>query len=85
MAGLRKFRLKMPFGARMIKTALAVMLTVYLAEAFNLNSVVAAITAIINVQPSLNRSLRNAWEQLAVHMVGVVVGLAVGFLWAPGP
>lgn len=85
MPSLKKFKLKMPFGARMIKTALAVMLAVFLAERLNLNSVVGAITAIINVQPSLNRSLRNAGEQLAVHVVGVAVGLAVGVLWAPGP
>lgn len=69
----------------MIKTALAVILTAYLAELFNMNSVVGAITAIINVQPSLSRSLRNAIEQLAVHVLGIGTGLAVGYLWSPGP
>lgn len=85
MAGLKQLRRKMPFGARMIKTALAVILAASVAEALNLNSVVGAITAIINVQQSLSRSFRNAGEQLAVHMVGMGVGLAVGYVWAPGP
>ncbi|AEF93809.1 protein of unknown function DUF939 [Desulfotomaculum nigrificans CO-1-SRB] len=85
MARLKRLRLKMPFGARMIKTAIAVVLTVYLTEALKLSSAVAAVTAIINVQPSLSRSLKNAGEQLAVHVLGVAVGLIIGYLWAPGP
>lgn len=85
MAILKRLRLKMPFGARMIKTAIAVVLTVYLTEALKLSSAVAAVTAIINVQPSLSRSLKNAGEQLAVHVLGVAVGLIIGYLWAPGP
>ncbi|SHE29410.1 Uncharacterized membrane protein YgaE, UPF0421/DUF939 family [Desulforamulus putei DSM 12395] len=85
MARLKRLRLKMPFGARMIKTAIAVSLSFYLAHRFNLNAVVAAVTAIINVQPSLSRSLRNAIEQINVHILGLAVGLILGYLWAPGP
>lgn len=85
MPRLKNLRLKMPFGARMIKTAIAVMLSFYLAHAFNLNAVVAAVTAIINVQPSLSRSLRNAFEQINVHILGVVIALIIGHIWAPGP
>lgn len=85
MPRLKRLRLKMPFGARMMKTAVAVMLSVYLAQVFNLNAVVGAVTAIINVQPSLSRSLRNAIEQINVHILGVAVALVIGHLWAPGP
>ena len=85
MPRLKNLRQKMPFGARMIKTAIAVMISFYLAKVFDLNAVVAAVTAIINVQPSLSRSLRNAFEQINVHILGVCVGLMVGYLWAPGP
>ncbi|MEW6698228.1 MAG: FUSC family protein [Bacillota bacterium] len=85
MTRLKRLRLKMPFGARIMKTAVAVMLSVYLAQAYNLNAVVAAVTAIINVQPSLSRSLRNAFEQINVHVLGVVIGLIIGHLWVPGP
>lgn len=69
----------------MIKTAIAVSLSFFLAHQWNLNAVVAAVTAIVNVQPSLRRSLRNAIEQIAVHILGLAVGLVLGYLWAPGP
>ncbi|GAB6181461.1 hypothetical protein JCM14036_27800 [Desulfotomaculum defluvii] len=85
MPKLSLLKLRMPFGARMIKTALAVMISFYLASIFELNAVVAAVTAIINVQPTLSRSLKNALEQIIVHIVGLVIGLTIGFLWAPGP
>ncbi|AQS58859.1 FUSC family protein [Desulforamulus ferrireducens] len=85
MPRLKNLRQKLPFGARMIKTAIAVMISFYIAKTFELNAVVAAVTAIINVQPSLSRSLRNAIEQINVHVLGVCVGLMVGYLWAPGP
>lgn len=85
MLRLSNLKLKMPFGARMIKTALAVMAAVFLATKFELNAVVAAITAIVNVQPTLSRSLQNAFEQIIVHIIGVIIGLTIGFLWAPGP
>ena len=85
MPRLKNLRLKMPFGARMIKTAIAVMLSFYLAHRFDLNAVVAAVTAIINVQPSVSRSLRNAIEQINVHILGVIIGVLIGHIWAPGP
>ncbi len=85
MPKLSILKLRMPFGARMIKTALAVMISFYLASIFELNAVVAAVTAIINVQPTLSRSLQNALEQIIVHIVGLVIGLTIGFLWSPGP
>ncbi|ABO49968.1 membrane protein-like protein [Desulforamulus reducens MI-1] len=85
MPRLKALKLKMPFGARMIKTAIAVMLSFYIAHKYQLNAVVAVISAIINVQPTLSRSLRNAIEQIIVHVVGMVIGLGVGYLWAPGP
>ncbi len=85
MPRLKTLRLKMPFGARMIKTAIAVTVSFYLAKTLELNAVLAAITAVINVQPSLSRSLRNAIEQISVHILGVCIGLLVGHLWAPGP
>ncbi|SHG94582.1 Aromatic acid exporter family member 1 [Desulforamulus hydrothermalis Lam5 = DSM 18033] len=69
----------------MIKTAIAVSLSFFLAHQWNLNAVVAAVTAIVNVQPSLRRSFRNAIEQIAVHILGLAVGLVLGYLWAPGP
>ena len=80
------FKMPIPFGARILKTGLAVGITVYLAQLFKIEPVLfAAISTVINIQPSIYMSFDNASKQILSHLLSVVIALAFGYLIGAGP
>lgn len=76
----------MKIGARIIKTGIAVMITMYICKLLNLEpAVFGAVSAVINMQPSVYLTLKTARDQVIVHILGVVVGLAFGYLAGGNP
>ncbi|EHQ87889.1 FUSC family protein [Desulfosporosinus youngiae] len=76
----------MLFGARTIKTGLAVATTLFICKVFKIEPAsFAAITAVVNMQPSVSKSLTNAWEQIGVHLLAVIFSLIVGLFLGTNP
>lgn len=76
----------MAFGARMLKTGMAVTLALYLSALLQFPSpVVAAIAAIFAMQPSLYRSWRYFLDQLQASTMGAVLALLGGMLLSNEP
>lgn len=79
-------------GARVIKTCVAVAISILIAKGLDLYTYhFAGIIAVLSVQPSLYRSLRNGVQQTASAVIGAVLGaialftlggsfLAMGFI-----
>ncbi|SHE51714.1 Aromatic acid exporter family member 1 [Desulforamulus putei DSM 12395] len=76
-----------PFvGARILKTGIAVALAMYICTLLKLEpKVFAAVSAVINVQPSIFRSFRNAVEQVLTHVISVVIAVICGYTFGTGP
>jgi len=73
-------------GARIIKTGLAVSVTMYICRLFNLEpALFGAVSAVVNMQPSVYLTLKTAREQIVVHILGAVVGLAFGYVLGGSP
>ncbi|WP_019638147.1 FUSC family protein [Paenibacillus fonticola] len=76
----------MTFGARMLKTGLAVTLALYIVFWFNLSSpVIAAVAAIFAMQPSIYRSWRYLLDQLQTNTLGAVLAMAGGAMFSNEP
>lgn len=76
----------MTFGARMLKTGLAVTLALYLVSWFNLSSpVIAAVASIFAMQPSIYRSWRYLMDQLQTNTLGAILAMAGGLLFSNEP
>ncbi|MDQ0340033.1 uncharacterized membrane protein YgaE (UPF0421/DUF939 family) [Caldalkalibacillus uzonensis] len=76
----------MRLGARIIKTGIAVTLSLYLASMFNLEPVIfAALAAVLAIQPSLYRSWQNVLEQLQANVIGAVVAVSFTYLLGNEP
>lgn len=76
----------MNIGARTLKTGLAVALSVYLCLILDINPpLFAATSAVVCMQQSLGKSIRNALEQVIVNIaaisVGVILGLTIPILF----
>ncbi|MFZ5643740.1 MAG: FUSC family protein [Bacillota bacterium] len=73
-------------GTRVIKTGIAVTITMFFCNFFKLEpAVFGVVSAVVNIQPSVYLTFKTAWEQLAVHILGVCIGLAFGYLWGGNP
>ncbi|WP_407311238.1 FUSC family protein [Desulfosporosinus sp. SB140] len=73
-------------GARTLKTGVAVAIAMMVCRVWQIEpAVFAAITAVVNMQPSISKSLRNAWEQTAVHILGVGVAVILGLTFGTSP
>jgi hypothetical protein len=71
----------MRIGARIIKTAIAVMITIYICRTFALEpAFFGAVSAVLNMQPSISLTLKSAKDQILVHVLGVAAALAFGHL-----
>ncbi len=72
----------MTLGARVIKTGLAISLSLYICSQLGLEPAVwAAIAAIIIMQPSLYGTWRHVWEQLQTNTLGAAIAfLAIHFI-----
>jgi uncharacterized membrane protein YccC len=67
------------FGPRILKTGLAVTVTILICQLFNIQpQIFAAITAVVNMQPSVTKALMNAWDQIRIHILGVVLATLLG-------
>lgn len=45
----------------------------------------AAITVVINMQPSVTKALSNAWEQISIHLVSMALAIVLGLLLGNNP
>ncbi|KJS18411.1 MAG: hypothetical protein VR69_00890 [Peptococcaceae bacterium BRH_c4b] len=76
----------MRIGARIIKTGIAVIITMYLCQMLNLEpAVFGAVSAVINMQPSLYLTFKTAKDQILIHVIGVCLGLIAGYLLGANP
>lgn len=76
----------MRIGARIVKTALAVMVALYLGEWWVPGSgAIAGITAALSVQPSLQRSWQNILDLLQANVMGAVLAVAAALLFGTQP
>lgn len=76
----------MLIGARTIKTGIAVTTTFLICKVFRIEpATFAAITAVVNMQPSVSKSLNNAWQQIGVHLLAATLSLIIGLLFGTNP
>jgi uncharacterized membrane protein YgaE (UPF0421/DUF939 family) len=71
----------MRIGARIVKTGIAVTITMFICKVLNLEpAFFGAVSAVINMQPSIFLTLKTARDQILVHILGVTAGLVFGYL-----
>lgn len=69
----------MLFGARIFKTGLAVTLSMFICNYFNVQpAIFAGAAAVLSMQPSLGLSFKNAWEQILVQVIAIVIAILFG-------
>jgi len=73
-------------GARIIKTGIAVTITMFICKALKLEpAFFGAISAVINMQPSIFLTFKTAVDQFLVHILGVTAALILGYLIGGNP
>ena len=76
----------MKIGARILKTGIAVTITMYLCKMLNLEpAFFGAVSAVVNMQPSIYLTVKTAKDQVIVHIIGVGAGLLFGYLIGGSP
>lgn len=76
----------MKIGARIVKTGIAVSITMYLCKFFQLEpAFFGAVSAVVNMQPSLFLTVKTARDQIVVHLIAVGLGLLFGYLLGGAP
>ena len=66
----------MKLGARIVKTGVAIVLALFIAELLGLpNPVFAGIAAIFAIQPSIYRSYLTIIEQIQGNVIGAVIAI----------
>lgn len=66
----------MKLGARMIKTGIAVALSLYIADFLQLDPpLYAALAAVLAIQPSIYRSWQHVLEQLQANLIGALLAV----------
>lgn len=76
----------MTFGARMLKTGVAVTLALYAGTLLGLSSpVIAAIAAIFAMQPTIYRSWRYLIDQLQTNTLGAILAMLGGMVFSNEP
>jgi len=69
----------MGIGARTIKTGIAVALSVYVCVLFDISpALFAATSAVVCMQQSIGKSLRNAFQQVIVNLTAIAIGVVLG-------
>ncbi len=72
----------MKLGARVLKTGVAIVFALFLAELLNVPSpVFAAIAAIFAIQPSIYRSYLTIIEQIQGNLIGATVAVLFGLIF----
>lgn len=73
-------------GARVIKTGIAVAITMFVCKLLALEpAFFGAVSAVINMQPSIFLTFRAAQDQILVHVLGVVAGFFFGYIFGVTP
>lgn len=73
-------------GARIIKTGLAVALSMFICDYFNIQpALFAGAATVLNMQPSVIQSISNAREQLSVHFLSIAIAIILGLTLGPNP
>lgn len=76
----------MKIGARVIKTGIAVAITMFLCKFLGFEpAFFGAVSAVINIQPSIFLTLRAARDQIFVHILGIVAGFFFGYFLGVNP
>ncbi len=76
----------MKIGPRIIKTGIAVTITMFIAEKFNWEpALFGAVSAVINMQPSIYLTFKTARTQILIHVLGVVTGVVIGYSLGANP
>ncbi|KEQ24123.1 FUSC family protein [Paenibacillus tyrfis] len=76
----------MTFGARVLKTGIAVTLALYISVLVGFTPpVIAGVAAIFAMQPSIYRSWRYFLEQLQTNTLGAVLALVAGMIFSNDP
>jgi len=76
----------MKIGARILKTGVAVTITMYLCKMLNLEpAFFGAVSAVVNMQPSIFLTVKTAKNQILVHIIGVGFGLLFGYSLGGNP
>lgn len=76
----------MPIGARIFKTGIAAGIALYIATLLQLEpKILAAVSTIMNIQPSIYRSIINAKEQVLSNAIAVFIAIIFGYVFGNGP
>ncbi|WJH37177.1 aromatic acid exporter family protein [Paenibacillus sp. CC-CFT747] len=76
----------MTFGARVLKTGIAVTLALYISDLLAFKPpVIAAVAAIFAMQPSIYRSWRYFLEQLQTNTLGAALAMGAGTIFSNKP
>jgi uncharacterized membrane protein YgaE (UPF0421/DUF939 family) len=76
----------MNFGARIIKTGIAVTLALYASTLLRLPSpTIAAVAAVFAMQPSIYRSWRYFWEQIQTNTLGAFIAMTALYFFHNEP
>ncbi|GAA0498632.1 aromatic acid exporter family protein [Salinibacillus aidingensis] len=68
----------MKFGARVLKTGLAVSIAMYAALLFDFTAAVfAGIAAVFSIQPSIYRSYQKVLQQIEANLLGAVIAIVM--------
>lgn len=77
--------LRLPVGARIIKTGVAVFVVLVLSHWIELGySTFAAVAAILAIQPSVSKARQAFGQQLLANLIGGLVGAALGYWLGSG-
>lgn len=72
----------MKLGARVLKTGVAIVFALFLAELLNAPSpVFAGIAAVFAIQPSIYRSFLTILEQIQANVIGAVIAVCFGLIF----
>lgn len=73
-------------GARIIKTGLAVTLSMLICNYFDIQpAIFAGAATVLNMQPSVGLSFHNAREQIMVHFISITIALIFGLILGNNP
>lgn len=76
----------MKIGARVIKTGIAVAITMFFCKYLSLEpALFGAVSAVINMQPSIFLTVRAARDQILIHILGIATGFFFGYFLGVNP
>ncbi len=76
---------RLPIGARILKTGIAIVVSLYLAQMLGLTPILAAISATFAIQPTVYRSYLSLLEQFVASLVGATIAIVLVLLFGTSP